>query len=487
MKNDDRSKQMTGASLTRVAADVSRRHSQGGKSAPTDVGGYANRSQRRRAAAFLARLRRAALPLALLLATACGVAAKAPSITATIEPSGIAFGDTAQLTVTVRGQDQSTPDIPSVNGLSFQPMGQSSQIQVINGAMSANISHTYLVTASRTGTFTIPKIKLGSGIAAESQPLVLKVLRRVSGTSAPASRGSQGQSSLPAPAVGGGDEPADAPDQDSFGFLRLVSPKKEFYVGEMVPVELKAYFRAGVELRVDGLPRLNSDAFTMNKLGDQPARSQQVINGVPYTVFSWSTAITAVKAGDYEMSVELPTTVTIRQRVQRPRMQVPDPFGDSFFDDVFNDPFFKNFFGTATQKEVALSSQPSNVKILSLPADHRPAGFDGAVGKFDFAAEAAPLQIAAGDPVTLKLKITGSGNFDRVNAPAPAKSDTWKTYSPSAKFEAEDSAGYSGTKTFAAGVGPDPERQAPDTRARVQLLQPRDKAIRHPDHCADQH
>ena len=73
-------------------------------------------------------------------------------------------------------------------------------------------------------------------------------------------------------------ESADAPDKNSFGFLRLISPKKAFYVGEIVPVELKACFRAGVELRVDGLPRLNGDAFTMNKLGDQPERSQQVLS-----------------------------------------------------------------------------------------------------------------------------------------------------------------------------------------------------------------
>jgi hypothetical protein len=395
------------------------------------------------------------LPVALLLATAWAVAAKDQSITAAIEPSEIAFGDTAQLTATVQGQDQSTPDIPPVSGLSFQPMGQSSQIQVINGEVSANVSHTYLVTASRTGTFTIPKVKVGIGVAAaESQPLVLKVLKHVSGTHAPASLGRQGLSPLPAPPVNGGDQPADAPGQNSFGFLRLVSPKKEFYVGEMVPVELKACFRAGVELRVDGLPRLNSDAFTMNKLGDQPARSQQVINGVPYSVFTWCTAITAVKAGDYQMSLELPTTVTLHQRIQRPRMQMPDGFGDSFFDEVFNDPFFSNFFGTATQKHVALSSQPASVKILSLPTENRPAGFAGAVGKFEFAAEAAPQQVAAGDPVTLKLKVTGSGNFDRVSAPALEKSDAWKTYTPTAKFESEDSAGYLGTKTFEQALVP---------------------------------
>lgn len=414
-----------------------------------------DREQKRRAARFLTRLRRSVLPIGLLLAATWSAAAKAPSITVTVEPSEITFGEAAQLTVTVQGQDQNAPEIPAVSGLSFQPMGQSSQIQIINGAMSANISHTYIVTPSRTGTFTIPNIRIGNGAdAAESQPLVLKVLKRVSGASAPASSGNQGQSVLPDPTVNGSDEPADAPDQTSFGFLRLVSPKKEFYVGEMVPVELKAYFRAGVELRGDGLPRLNSDAFTMNKLGDQPARSQQVINGVPYSVFTWSTAITAVKAGDYEMSVELPTTVTLHQRVQRPRMQMPDGFGDSFFDEVFNDPFFNNFFGTATQKEIALNSQPSSVKILSLPGENRPAGFDGAVGKFEFTAEAAPPQIVAGDPVTLKLKVTGSGNFDRVNAPALGKSAGWKTYTPSARFEAEDTASYSGTKTFEQALVP---------------------------------
>jgi hypothetical protein len=405
----------------------------------------ADRAQKRRAAKFLTRLRRSVLPVALLLAATFGATAKAPSITASIDPSEIAFGETAQLTVTVQGQDQNTPEIPAVSGLSFQPMGQSSQIQILNGAMSATTSHTYSVMPSRIGSFTIPKIRIGSGRdAVESQPLVLKVLKRVGAPTA--------TPTLPDPAVNGADDTADAQDQNSFGYLRLVSPKKEFYVGELVPVELKAYFRAGVELRVDGLPRLNGDAFTMNKLGDQPSRSQQVIGGVPYTVFTWSTAITAVKAGDYQMSVQIPTTVTLRQRVQRPRM--PDSFGDSFFDEVFNDRFFNDFFGTATQKEVALSSRSANVRILSLPTEGRPAGYSGAVGKFDFAAEAAPRRVAAGDPVTLKLKVTGSGNFDRVNAPALEKSDAWKTYTPSVKFEPEDSVGYSGTKTFEQALVP---------------------------------
>src|SRR5262245_51260845 len=293
--------------------------------------GSPNRAARKRAARFLARLRRAILPAAVLLAATLGPAAKGPGITATIEPREIGLGEAAQLTVTVQGQEETTPEIPAVSGLSFQPVGQSSQIQIINGAMSANVSHTYVVTANRLGTFTIPKIKMGRGAeAAESQPVVLKVLQRGRATAPPSG---QGQNSLIAPAPEGTNEEIAANEKESFGFLRLVLPKKEFYVGEMVPVELKACFRAGVDLRVDGLPRLNSDAFTMNKLSDQPARSQQIIGGAPYTVFTWQTALTAVKAGEYEMSIEIPTTVTVRQRAQRPRARTPNPFGDPFFDE----------------------------------------------------------------------------------------------------------------------------------------------------------
>ena len=134
----------------------------------------------------------------------------------------------------------------------------------------------------------------------------------------------------------------------------------------MVPVELKAFFRAGVELRVDGLPKLNSDAFTMNKLGDQPVSSQQVINGVRYAVYTWPTVITAVKAGDYAMSVEIPTTVTVRQQAQRPRSR--NPFGDDFFDDAFS-----NFFGAATQK-TDRTEQRAERGEDSVAADREPSG-----------------------------------------------------------------------------------------------------------------
>ena len=252
-------------------------------------------------------------------------------------------------------------------------MGQSSEIQIINGAMTANVSRTYLPGHSEPDGHhfhAIPAIKLGGG---QSEPLVLKVLKRGGAAAQGAPQSGSGQSSLPAPAINSANEDVGVPDKNSFGFLRIGSPKKQFYVGEMVPVELKAYFRAGAQLRVDGLPRLNSDAFTMNKLSDQPAQTQQMVGGVPYTVLTWQTVITAIKAGDYEMSVEIPTTVTVRQRVQRPRMQ--DPFGDSFFDDVFNDPFFCQLFWVG-DAEGSRVEQPAQSGEDSVAANGKsPGGF----------------------------------------------------------------------------------------------------------------
>jgi hypothetical protein len=391
-------------------------------------------------------LRRAIIvTLSILVATAFGWA-RAANVTATLDSSETFLGEAAQLTVTIQSQSSEAPQIPAVNGLTFQPVGQSSQIEIVDGAMSANVNYLYAVAASRYGTFIIPPIKVADGPdAAQSPAITLKVVQRTGGTSAGAN--SPNRNALPAPTVNADNEDIHSSARNSFGFLRLVTPKREFYVGEMAPVELKAYFRAGVELRVDGLPTLNSDAFTMNKLGNQPLSSQEVIQGARYTVFTWPTAITAVKAGNYEMSVEIPVTVTMRQRPQRPHGG--DPFGDDAFDAMFD-----NFFGTATQKQIALNSEPNPVKILSLPGDNRPAGFTGAVGRFDLIAEAVPAQIVAGDPVTFKLKITGKGNFDRVTAPVVESNGAWKTYKPGAKFEPSDSDGFSGTKNFEQALVP---------------------------------
>ncbi len=184
----------------------------------------------------------------------------------------------------------------------------------------------------------------------------------------------------------------------------MVLPKQELTVGELVPVEVKAYFRAGVSASLNGLPVLSSDAFTLNKLGDQPEQTRESIDGVPYTVVTWTSALSAVKAGDYPLNLDLPVMVRVKERGQR-RGGGRNPFQDLFGDDSpFGDSFFDDFFGGVTEKPLTLHTDGAVVKIKALPAQGRPADFSGAVGKFDVTSEASATTGATGDPLTLKIE-----------------------------------------------------------------------------------
>ena len=69
MKNGQRTNAPSGACHVYVASGPSQRPGSSAKSGPADVDAHLERLQRRRAARFLARLRRSVLPIALLLAS----------------------------------------------------------------------------------------------------------------------------------------------------------------------------------------------------------------------------------------------------------------------------------------------------------------------------------------------------------------------------------------------------------------------------------
>jgi hypothetical protein len=383
--------------------------------------------------------------LVVMTAFALPALAAKPGISATLEPSHIAAGEAAQLTVTVIGGAGDEPALPRVDGLEFAPMGQTSEYQSINGATTASSIYTYLVTATRAGKFTIPALKIGRGSSAETtQPLVL----RVTGTGSAIAPGGRLQPApaLPAPTVPGADDDQAVSNNGQQAFLRLVTPKRKLHVGELVPVQIKAYFRGGVQAAINGLPALSSDAFTLNSLEDKPVQTQEEIDGQPYAVLTWTTALCAVKAGDYSLSLDLPVLLTVREEASQPR----GLFGDASFDDSF----FDSFLGNSVEKQVTLTSEPDAQSVLALPGANRPADFSGALGQFTVAAEASPDHVTAGDPITLRLTVTGRGNFDRVSSGLLHNSPDWKSYKPVARFAPADSIGSQGTKTFEQAVVP---------------------------------
>ena len=364
-------------------------------------------------------------------------------INAELEPQLISLGESAELTVTVSGSAPAASTVPHVDGLEIEPIGEQTSMQIINGNVTSSVSQLFRVTPNRAGDFTIPVIG-GSG-----QPIKLHVDKGAGGQTQRAIP--QGRSGLPAPNFSQPPNSTPVDSKNQSAFLRIELPRRELIVGELVPVKVKAYFRAGVSASLNGLPTLSSDAFTLNKFDDNPEQNRELIDGVPYTVVTWTSALSAIKAGDYPLNLDLPVMVRVQEKGARGNNPFKDFFGD---DSAFDDPFFDNFFSNATQKPLTLHTDGATVKIKSLPAQGRPADFSGAVGQFDMTAEAPVKNGTTGDPLALKINITGHGNFDRVTTNGLTSSSDWKTYKPNGKFTPDDSAGIEGTKTFEQSIVP---------------------------------
>jgi hypothetical protein len=375
----------------------------------------------------------------LAVVTCAGLRARGAE-TMELDQNQIHQNETAQLTVQTSGADGETAGPPVVPGLEFTAENQSSQIQIINGAMTATSSVTYAVTPQAPGTYTIPAPD-GAG-----KNLVLQVLPGA-GPASPAAASSS-SAMLPPPPGADADETAPTSATQGAPFVRMELPKRPLYVGETVPVEIQMGLPADSQPTLDGLPSLTADAFTLDKLSEKPEQTQQEVNGQPYIIVTWHSALAAIKPGNFSLGLTAPVTIQQRQ-ANNPAAQ-----GDDDDDSMFGASIFRNFFATTVQKNLTLTDTSQTIHVLPLPAAGQPAGFSGAVGQFEISSSIAPLTAAAGDPLTLRLAVKGAGSFDRVDTSMLSASPGWKTYPPTVKFVPSDSAGYQGEKDFEQAIIP---------------------------------
>ena len=346
-----------------------------------------------------------------------------------LDPADITIGHSTLLTITISGSATQAPILPFVGGLELRVISQTPTTIVVR------------ITPQMAGTFSIP------GLAANIEPLTLKVDpdRLVTDVSSVPHTGATLPPVVAKPLADTGIELM----ADGAAFVRLSVPKRQAYVGESIPIDIEVGMRSGFVNSLNGLPTLTGGDFTLNNLSRQPERSERTIGGKPFGLFTWHSVMAAVKPGNFAFSVEVPLTVKFSTR----------PKAESRIDDLLGDPFLQNHFGPSVTKPVKVASPPSELTVIALPQANRPADFSGAVGNFTIASEVAPVTAAAGDPLTLRLRVVGSGNFDRVDTAMLKSVEGWKTYPPRASFNATDSLGYQGEKIFeqpliASGVGP---------------------------------
>src|SRR5579863_479036 len=345
----------------------------------------------------------------------------------TIEPSRIKLGESATLRVTSFGRLKDVA-LPTIPGLLFETIGRSEGFDFVNGAAIPATFILIRVTPQFAGEFSIP------GLAPSSRSIGLEVVK----------------GDEPNPYIWRSQQPAPAPvpaaslpkgvqlQAGGAAFIRLAIPGRPIYVGETVPVQIDVGLRPGIVTSVNGLPMLKGSDFTFNNLSRQPERREENIEGGDFVVLTWRSAVAAVKPGDFSLSAETPLTVKMSalstaDRAVASRLAWP---------------LLQSMYNGVAPKDMTIESSPSKLKVLPLPREGQPEHFSGAVGDFRVASDISPTGVAAGEPLTLRLHISGTGNFDRVDSTMFDHLSHWKTYPAKSSFAPRDAVGDEGEKVF---------------------------------------
>ena len=374
--------------------------------------------------------------------------AASPSVTAVLSNSQPAVGQIVQLEIKISGANKAkVPESISVDGLEIHQTGQMYESSLSFGfggnEGSSSATYTYSVLPLKAGQFNIPPqtVRVGSD-SLRTPELVLNV--------AQGSRGSAGSSQSGQTQVA-----------SKLAFAELVVAKKDAYVGEMVPAEIRLGFDPRARGRLQDGPELSGQGFTTQKL-QQPRENLETIGGRTYQVYTFKTAIAAARPGKLEIGPVTAKAVVVlpRRPSTSPRTRPRSPFDLFNLDDPFSDPFFSDPFGsTGERTELPIQSETAALNVKPLPPN-TPPNFSGAIGNFTMTADAKPKTVQVGDPITVTSTIAGRGNFDRMNGPALEDERGWHKYPPSSKFKQDDDVGMSGEKTFEMVIAPNEKKPA---------------------------
>jgi tetratricopeptide (TPR) repeat protein len=326
-----------------------------------------------------------ALPLVALLLALAPVAEAAVTVRATLDPPRVSVGESSDLAVEVRGtQSSPAPRIAAVDGLTISYVGPATQLSIVNGQTSASVTHHFAVTPQREGTFTIGPIT----VQADGQSL------------------QTGSVTLQTPSAGGGAGtgtagPAAAADPLT---LELRAQGTTVYLHERLPLTLT--LRIG-DVHVADLqyPQVPGDGFALEAF-PQPTQRQETRDGAAYQIVEFDGALTPLRAGSVTVGPATVSLTTLSERATRRGF----------------------FFGGTVRQPREVISQPLVLDVLPLPENGKPADFSGAVGRFMLEVKAAPLDVTAGDPVTLTYSLHGEGDLSSATPPALAGSDTLRVY-----------------------------------------------------------
>jgi len=292
-----------------------------------------------------------------------------------------------QLIFEVNGQGTNFK-APDLKEFAYQGPSTSTSMStsIVNGKMSSEYSQSfvYVLQAKKIGKFTIaPATVTVNGKSVQSNTLVIEVIKGNAGAQANQGQGNQAGN-------GNTDDDSKANVSNKDLFLSISLNKTSVYQGEPIIASIKVYSR----MDISGFQNVKFPPFTGFWAQEIPNTQQvnlqqEVVNGKRYQ------------------------TGVLKQYVLFPQKSGPITIEPAELECiVLKNSGMTDFFGRQLRSEAVakVASERKTINIKTLPSN-APAGFKGAVGKFEMTATFDKQNTKADEAINLKIKISGSGNL----------------------------------------------------------------------------
>ena len=324
------------------------------------------------------------------------------------------------------------PSFEGFDVLAGPAVSKGSSIRIVNGSMTRSVNYTitYVLLAQEAGNVTVGPAEIAvDGTVYRTKPLPIEIVAETSDAAAPSGNqrgaaGAQQQQSAESAAQG-------QIAKDDI-LLRAVVSRTSVFKGEPLRVTFKLYERGNVAGYQDvKFPSFNG--FWAQELNtDNVRRQRETYNGKVYeTMVAREFLLYPQQAGT--LTIDPAELTAVAQVVVQSQRNIDPFFGGGH--EIYNVPR-------------KVQSQRINITVKPLPAG-APAGFNGAVGRFDMQTTLPAERLAANSAATYTVRISGTGNLTFVQAPKLALPGSFEQYNVKTTESINTSAsGISGYRQF---------------------------------------
>ena len=366
--------------------------------------------------------------IALIMVSLHAFADEKVSFTASA-PDAVAVGDQFRLSYTVTTQKVRDFRVPSIKGfdvLMGPSRSQQKSVQIINGetTSTSSITFTYILMATKEGSFTLP----GATITADGNQMVSNAVHINVLPADQANGASSGNSGRQGGAASRASSGTSVSNSDLF--ITATASKTTLYEQEAFLLTYKIYtlvdLRGFDNVKLPDFKGFHSQEVELpnDRKWSLEHYNYQTTVYRQFVLFPQQSGKLTIDAARFDASIAKAT-------------QVADPF-EAFF----------NGGNNYVEVKKTLATPQLTVDVKELPAG-KPAGFSGGVGEFSISSSINSTNVKTNDAVTVKLVISGTGNLKLISTPEVKFPEDFEVYDPKVdnKFRLT-SAGLSGSQVI---------------------------------------